>query len=168
VERWDKFKLKVWNKYRRQKRQKIAWGYILGYRGRGGEYILFWVGGVEKWFSDWSTDLWSIFCHSSDWLAVLEYPSVAGRSRPFPNATVYRALSTYPKVTLPQERTQTRRDSGGGTIGAAGSRSLDTYKSASGGLGQLSHITLPHATLDLSNGLNATLGSRGLELSTLV
>ena len=65
-----------------------------------------------------------------------------------------------------QERTQTRRDVSGST--GVGGHSLDTYKAAVGGLGQLSHITLPHATLDLSNGLNATLGARGLELSTLV
>jgi hypothetical protein len=53
--------------------------------------------------------------------------------------------------------------SGGGTAGLS---SLDTYKAAAGG--GLSHITLPRATLDLSSGLNATLGARGLELSTLV
>jgi len=41
----------------------------------------------------------------------------------------------------------------------------DTYKRTS--LGQ-SHIVLPHATLDLSNGFNGTITAKSLELSTLV
>jgi len=41
----------------------------------------------------------------------------------------------------------------------------DSYKRAS--LGQ-SHIVLPHATLDLSNGFNGTITAKSLELSTLV
>ena len=31
-----------------------------------------------------------------------------------------------------------------------------------------SHIVLPHATLDLSNGFNGTITAKSLELSTLV
>ena len=31
-----------------------------------------------------------------------------------------------------------------------------------------SHIVLPHATLDLSNGFNGTIMAKSLELSTLV
>lgn len=41
----------------------------------------------------------------------------------------------------------------------------DAYKRTS--LGQ-SHIVLPHATLDLSNGFNGTITAKSLELSTLV
>ena len=53
---------------------------------------------------------------------------------------------------------------GNGTILNTSTKSR--YKSASI-LGQ-SHIVLPHATLDLSNGFNGTITAKSLELSTLV
>jgi len=64
-----------------------------------------------------------------------------------------------------RERTVNRRE---GSECGNKSRS-DTYiHSNTNGLPQLSHITLPHATLDLSGGLNGTLTAKNLELSTLV
>ena len=53
---------------------------------------------------------------------------------------------------------------GNGTVLNASSK--EAYKRASI-LGS-SHIVLPHATLDLSNGFNGTITAKSLELSTLV
>jgi len=61
-----------------------------------------------------------------------------------------------------REKTVIRK--GSGTILNASTKEL--YKRASI-LGQ-SHIVLPHATLDLSNGFNGTITAKSLELSTLV
>lgn len=60
-----------------------------------------------------------------------------------------------------REKTVSRK--GSSTVLASSGK--DTYKRTS--LGQ-SHIVLPHATLDLSNGFNGTITAKSLELSTLV
>ena len=64
---------------------------------------------------------------------------------------------------LPQEKTVITK--GNGTI-LNSTSTKELYKRASI-LGQ-SHIVLPHATLDLSNGFNGTITAKSLELSTLV
>ena len=60
-----------------------------------------------------------------------------------------------------QEKTVSRKSSTSMVSGPG----KDTYKRASSGQ---SHIVLPHATLDLSNGFNGTITAKSLELSTLV
>ena len=64
---------------------------------------------------------------------------------------------------LPQEKTVITK--GNGTI-LNSTSTKELYKRASI-LGQ-SHIGLPRATLDLSNGFNGTITAKSLELSTLV
>ena len=64
----------------------------------------------------------------------------------------------------PQEKTVITK--GNGTI-LNSTTTKDLYKRASI-LGSGSHIVLPHATLDLSNGFNGTITAKSLELSTLV
>ena len=66
-------------------------------------------------------------------------------------------------ILLIQEKT-TQRKAGSGTIlngtlrnGGVKDKSMTQ-----------SHIVLPHATLDLSNGFNGTIMAKSLELSTLV
>ena len=76
--------------------------------------------------------------------------------------------STYVLPTdilrCPQEKTVITK--GNGTI-LNSTTTKDLYKRASI-LGSGSHIVLPHATLDLSNGFNGTITAKSLELSTLV
>lgn len=62
------------------------------------------------------------------------------------------------------QREKTVITKGNGTVLNASSK--EAYKRASI-LGS-SHIVLPHATLDLSNGFNGTITAKSLELSTLV
>ena len=80
--------------------------------------------------------------------------------------TMYNVSGHFLIINPPlinQEKTVITK--GNGTI-LNSTTTKELYKRASI-LGQ-SHIVLPHATLDLSNGFNGTITAKSLELSTLV